>query len=208
MRWSIIRLIWFRELRDQLRDRRTLFMIAVLPLLIYPILGFAVLQFAMGFQEKASTIGIVRGPLGTSDFPERPLQADPPSDPLYPPLVKGKQFTVADARLLKTLTREQAELFSRGKLKIEFLAGDDLTPLEERKVDLILSASPDFYAALERDERLEEGGARPKIYIEARPDDDYSRLATARLYPLLDAWERRLRDVRLERKGLTHSFDQ
>src|SRR5947209_216965 len=30
MRWTIVRLIWARELRDQLRDRRTLFMIAVL----------------------------------------------------------------------------------------------------------------------------------------------------------------------------------
>ena len=37
MRWSIIRLIWFRELRDQLRDRRTVFMIAVLPLVLYPL---------------------------------------------------------------------------------------------------------------------------------------------------------------------------
>src|SRR5437868_1722686 len=30
MRWSIVRLIWHREFRDQLRDRRTVFMIAVL----------------------------------------------------------------------------------------------------------------------------------------------------------------------------------
>ena len=52
MRWSIIRLIWLRELRDQLRDRRTLFMIAGLPLLLYPVLGFAVLQFAVGFVEQ------------------------------------------------------------------------------------------------------------------------------------------------------------
>ena len=43
MRWSIIRLIWLRELRDQLRDRRTVFMIVGLPLLLYPLLGFAVL---------------------------------------------------------------------------------------------------------------------------------------------------------------------
>src|SRR5438034_624090 len=34
MRWSIIRLIWLRELRDQLRDRRTLFVMVVLPLLL------------------------------------------------------------------------------------------------------------------------------------------------------------------------------
>src|SRR5207237_8152018 len=71
MRWSIIRLIWLRELRDQLRDRRTLFMIAVLPLLIYPVLGFAVLQFALGFAERPSKIGIVRGLNNSDTFPER-----------------------------------------------------------------------------------------------------------------------------------------
>ena len=38
MRWSIIRTIWHRELRDQLRDRRTLLMILGLPLL--PLLEF------------------------------------------------------------------------------------------------------------------------------------------------------------------------
>ena len=34
MNWSTVRLIWVRELRDQLRDRRTLFMILVLPLVL------------------------------------------------------------------------------------------------------------------------------------------------------------------------------
>ncbi len=71
MRWSIIRLICLRELRDQLRDRRTLFMIAGLPLLLYPVLGFAVLQFAVGFVERPSTVGVVRGPLQSGDFPAR-----------------------------------------------------------------------------------------------------------------------------------------
>src|SRR5947209_11971139 len=71
MRWSIIKLIWLRELRDQMRDRRTLFMIAGLPLLLYPVLGFAVLQFAVGFVEKPSVLGIVRGPYGSEDFPPR-----------------------------------------------------------------------------------------------------------------------------------------
>ncbi len=69
MRWSIIRLIWLRDLRDQLRDRRTLFMVVVLPLLLYPVLGFVVLKFALGFAEQPSVIGIV-GSAG-QDFPER-----------------------------------------------------------------------------------------------------------------------------------------
>src|SRR4051794_21912862 len=71
MRWSIVRVIWMRELRDQLRDRRTVFMIVGLPLLLYPILGFAVLTFAMGFVDKPSVIGIVRGPVKDDDFPAR-----------------------------------------------------------------------------------------------------------------------------------------
>src|SRR5947207_813065 len=71
MRWSIIRLIWLRELRDQARDRRTLFMIAGLPLLLYPILGIAVLQFAVGFTDRTTVVGIVgqRGEQG--EFPPR-----------------------------------------------------------------------------------------------------------------------------------------
>src|SRR5882724_11417076 len=72
MRWSIIRLIWFRELRDQLRDRRTLFMIAVLPLLLYPVLGFAVLKFATGFVAAPSTVGVAHA---------RPSHAFPPRTP-------------------------------------------------------------------------------------------------------------------------------
>src|SRR5437868_14706767 len=70
MRWSIIRLIWLRELRDQLRDRRTLFMIFVVPLLLYPVLGLAVLKVTEGFALKTSVIGIVRGD-GPNDFPPR-----------------------------------------------------------------------------------------------------------------------------------------
>ena len=46
MNWRNIRLIYAREIRDQLRDRRTLFMIAVLPLLLYPLLGMSVFQLS------------------------------------------------------------------------------------------------------------------------------------------------------------------
>ncbi len=71
MRWSIIRLIWLRELRDQLRDRRTLFMIAGLPLLLYPVLGSAVLGFALGFSDRPSVIGVARSAGLPEDFPPR-----------------------------------------------------------------------------------------------------------------------------------------
>src|SRR5262249_31815307 len=55
MRWSIIRLIWARELRDQLRDRRTLFMIAVLPLILYPVGALGLMSIAFGFRFRGQT---------------------------------------------------------------------------------------------------------------------------------------------------------
>lgn len=58
MRWSIVRLIWLREMRDQLRDRRTVFMIAVLPILLYPVAGFGVMQLALSSLGKQTVIGI------------------------------------------------------------------------------------------------------------------------------------------------------
>lgn len=61
MRWSIIRVIWFRELRDQLRDRRTVVMMAVLPLVLYPVLGIGVFQFVLSFVGKPSIVGIYGG---------------------------------------------------------------------------------------------------------------------------------------------------
>ena len=41
-------LIFRREVLDQLRDRRTLFMVAVLPILLYPLLGIGMAQMTEG----------------------------------------------------------------------------------------------------------------------------------------------------------------
>jgi sodium transport system permease protein len=58
MRWSIVRLIWLREMRDQLRDRRTVFMIAVLPVLLYPVAGFGIMQLTLGHLRHQTVLGI------------------------------------------------------------------------------------------------------------------------------------------------------
>ena len=58
-RLSAIWLIYTREMRDQLRDRRTLFTIAVLPILLYPIVGMLLLQIAQFTQQHPTTICVV-----------------------------------------------------------------------------------------------------------------------------------------------------
>ena len=70
MRWSIIRLIWLRELRDQLRDRRTVVMVVILPILIYPVLGAGVIQFARGL--KGHTVVGVYGAYRIREYPPCP----------------------------------------------------------------------------------------------------------------------------------------
>lgn len=68
MSWKNVKLIFLREVRDQLRDRRTLFMIAILPLLLYPALGIGMIQMMVLFSEQPRTVVI----LGEENLPDQP----------------------------------------------------------------------------------------------------------------------------------------
>ena len=68
MRWSNLFVIFRREVRDQIRDRRTLFMIFVLPILLYPILGIGVIKFASALEQKPRLVVVV----GAEYLPEDP----------------------------------------------------------------------------------------------------------------------------------------
>ena len=65
MNWRNVKLIFLREVRDQLRDRRTLFMVAILPLLLYPALGVGTMQLMAMFSEQARTVVL----LGSEHLP-------------------------------------------------------------------------------------------------------------------------------------------
>jgi sodium transport system permease protein len=79
MQWKNVKLIYLREMRDQLRDRRTLFLIAVLPLLLYPLLGTSFFQLSQFLQHHAAKVLVVgAGQLEGVDW--------------LPPLVDGDRF--------------------------------------------------------------------------------------------------------------------
>jgi len=98
MNWQNIRLIFLREVRDQLRDRRTLFMVAVLPLLLYPALGIGMLQMTLLFTEQPRTVVI----LGEKHLPQ-------------PQLLDGNHFVSNwfinpdDASKLRVITDTEAD---------------------------------------------------------------------------------------------------
>lgn len=72
MNWSKVQLIFAREVRDQLRDRRTLFIIAVLPILLYPLLGLSISQVAMFMQEHPTRVLLI----GRAELPPSPALVD------------------------------------------------------------------------------------------------------------------------------------
>ena len=92
-RWGNVWTIFRREARDQLRDRRTLFMVFVLPLLLYPILGIGILQLSATFDQKSRTVVV----LGSEHLPPAPPLLNRAGDGFDPGLFSRAK----DAGLLK-----------------------------------------------------------------------------------------------------------
>lgn len=95
MNWRHVRLIWLREVRDQLRDRRTLFVVAVLPLLLYPLMGMGMLQVVQFTREHATRALI----LGAEELPASPplIDGDRLRPELFPNAEGQRLLTVAQA---------------------------------------------------------------------------------------------------------------
>jgi len=70
--WKNIKLVIVREVRDQLRDRRTLFMIAILPVLLYPMLGLGMVEMMLTFSQQTQTVVV----LNADDLPSDPALLD------------------------------------------------------------------------------------------------------------------------------------
>jgi sodium transport system permease protein len=77
----------------------------------------------------------------------------------------------------------------------------DRTPLNDRRVDLLLVVPPDFR------EQLEKGG-RPALYVLGRAQDDHARLVQGRVALVLNRWKKQLKEVRLLRRGLPADYDE
>ena len=59
MNWNNVKLIFARDMRDQLRDRRTLILIAVVPVLLYPLMGMTIFQLSQFLRHEAAKVQVV-----------------------------------------------------------------------------------------------------------------------------------------------------
>ena len=192
MRWSIIRVIWVRELRDQLRDRRTVLMIAVLPLVLYPLAGAGLMEFASGAGKRVQTVGVVNAD-GLSLFAEdedglhlRPEYEDdgPDSEPFG---VRRLDVEGADA----PGAADDPDFLARCR-----------APLDAREVDLVVVAPPDFARRVQQAD-----DPPPSLHLLCREKDDFSRVVDSHFMAVLGRWRKALRQDRLAARGLPRRFD-
>ncbi len=200
-RWSVVRLIANREVRDQLRDRRTLFLILGLPVLMYPLFVGVGLLFYAAIKEKQFVIAVV----GAEHLPKPKPDDVPPAAGAaagvpaayaeqqartFPPLLVDGQFS---PRLL-------ANDPDAGALIVKTLDTADEGVLDRREADAILVVDSDLAGKLER-------GERPTVRILGREGEENSKLAVRRLSGVLQTWVNGLRAARFARAGVAADFD-
>ncbi|MEZ6033967.1 MAG: ABC transporter permease subunit/CPBP intramembrane protease [Planctomycetaceae bacterium] len=100
MSWKNIKLIFMREVRDQLRDRRTLFMITILPLFLYPMLGLGVVQMMLTFSEQQRVVVI----LNADELPNSPAFLN--DDGIHPDWYENGKKDTARLRILAERTTD------------------------------------------------------------------------------------------------------
>jgi sodium transport system permease protein len=225
MRWTIIRLIWHRELRDLLRDRRWLFMLLGLPILLYPAFGLVGFVFALTMLDHQVRVGIAgldnlpqpvaAGPVGPSAefawFSALPVPGNDGVASLtgtaarvlqlrmnaaYPPLVVKANYGY---RFVEADSEVPGDLLLPPA--IVPLPTPDRAPLDTKAVDVLLVVPAEFNARL-------TSGEIPEVEVLAREGDELSKLATRRVTGILRQYRSGLRQTKLSRAGLPPNFDQ
>jgi sodium transport system permease protein len=174
--FSNIRLIFFRELRDQLRDRRTLFTVVVLPLLLYPLMGMLVFQVQQFLRERPSKVRIV----GTDALPEQPR--------LIVDEAIAEEF--GSSKLI------ELELLRGTQLSFEELKSQSQHDIQLGLCDAVVYFSPDFA------EQLVEHPSDGRTSLKVRPicdvANDRSKIAAQRIKSAIENWEQSIRKKRFD----------
>ena len=205
MKWKNVKLIFKRELRDQLRDRRTLFTVAIMPMVLYPLMGMAMLQVAQFMREYPTKVWIV----GAENMPSEPaFLVDGGINPEFvtpeeQKLIQLKASSGDDAEFQKIVKqlREQADIPSGPALVDELIKkemqvrGFDVAVIIPSPIEI-----PD--SSLRRSKNLEsdddsepasvqysEDESETLIYVFQNSANDKSRMGAERFNTALQNWK-------------------
>ncbi len=192
MSWSNVKLILRREVRDQLRDKRTLFTIAVLPILLYPLLGMSFLQVTQFRRQHPNKILIV----GSDTLPEKPalIETDEDNKSTFALSLCGDGESEAAKKTQGLM-----------ELTVRPLSGDDdrmkaRDAVEKGKFDAVIYFPSDFSEQIEeyrngsglQSSSDDEGDDVPQPTIIYDTAKDKSNIAHDRLSSVLGRWRESL----------------
>ena len=164
MNFTNVRLILAREVRDQLRDRRTLFMIFVLPILLYPLLGTAYFQMVQFQTQNSMTVLVVGG--GQLASAPTPLIEELPA---FSPQAVPRRFPRRRiARSWKWRPKGSLPAVDRGDDR----AAEASRLVQAKKFDAALVFPPDFAKRLEAYRKaIHDDAARSPDAGQPMPDE-------------------------------------
>ena len=176
MSWTNVKLIYCRELRDQMRDRRTLFTIVVLPLLLYPVLAMLVFQVQQFRKE----------------YPSRVLVVGAEGLPAQPPLLQDGHFAAAicPERECQLLELELSEVVVPSATDQD-MAATATTDLRAGRWDAVVYFPREFshrlaVAQAAHGHSTETSLPQPEIFLSTASDK--SQVAHTRVTTVLSRW--------------------
>ena len=191
MNWNNVKLIFLREVRDQLRDRRTLFMIFVLPLLMYPLLGMSILQVSQFLREQPTKVLIVNlpqlpelPPLVEDDHFNAKWLGDPGQHRLFElllPQSDAKTNPKQDSAM--QLTADQArKAIQNGEYQAAVVFPADFS----KQIERFRSQLRDHPETLTEEKKSEFAVPNPVIYCNSA--NEKSHLAYTRVSSVMRSW--------------------
>jgi len=171
----VIAAIFRREMLDVLRDRRTVFMMIIFPMMLYPLIGVVISQLLISYQESARRVVIVNA-------------IELPADP---PLLNPEK------------NRFARELFANPEesSKLEVIQAEPGSPWsdESRRGEMLRDGQADVVVLVPPGltERIKEGKAAD-LDIVYNSSDDRGQLAFRRVSDLVSRWTERVLVRRLE----------
>ena len=198
MKWRNVKLILARELRDQMRDRRTLFTVLVMPLLLYPLLGAALLQVSQFSREHPTKVWIV----GSQHLPDSPpLISESTIHSNY--LAAGGNTNVrvvlgADDQKILAVVADlmSTEAISQRRELVNQLMQQELE-LRDSDVAMLVCSEIDSHSDV-----AEEPSSLPSVMLFSNSARDKSTIAAQKLARVLERYKQALLEKNLSEKQI------
>ncbi len=212
-----------REIRDHLRDRRTIAMMLILPLVLYPVLALTVYQLAQFLEEKPCRV-LVLGSEHLAQCGDLPPLFDEQSTTLFHPSLFSEPRRQRLLRIVRPaelglyphpepqkLRSEVEELIASGRVDVAvwfppgfgcFGVGPRRPPQDPENLTPLRSETESDRGVLPPDSSTAAGEqpAGPEILYSTA--SDRSQIAYGRLQAVLDRWREQCRRRQLAARGI------